>query len=506
MAPEAIEQILTDNQHLQESNGILESEVSKLKDQLAYLRRQIYGQKRERFVSDENQTSMDLGIGGDDASIEMEELSYSRRKKKRKTPHGREDIPEHIPRHDIHIEPDFDTTGMEKLTDKITEQLEYKEPEFYVTRIFRPVYVNVVDGVRKIHCPPLPPLCIDKGKAGPTLVARIMVAKGEDHTPIYRQKKQIKRDCGMDIPLSSMDNWFARGCNWMNIIAGRLDQILLQCGYLQMDESPLKVMIKPTNGKSTRGYMWSRYGPEPGIAVFHYDRRWSAAVAEELIGPDYQGILQTDGLKAYDALGNRKTIIHAGCNGHARRGFEKSLGNDKKSAKHALKIYRELFAIEDEALKQNMTPDERLELRKEKSVPIIDDYKEWLDTQIQNPKILPKSKIGKAILYVLSRWKELTRFLEDGRIELSNNWIENLFRLLALGRRNWLFAGSGNGARNLASLYTILLTCKLQQINSFKYLSDVLKKLPARGEGADIDDLLPMNWKESESGSDSEKD
>jgi transposase len=494
MSPEAIDLILTDNQNLQESNRILKSELEDAKEQLAYLRRQIYGQKRERFIPPENQTSMDLGEGGDDVPVEMEEISYSRRKKKKKTPHGREDIPDHIPRHDIHIEPDFDTTGMEKLTDKITEQLEYKEPEFYVTRIFRPVYVEVVDGVRKIHCPPLPPLCIDKGKAGPTLVARIMVAKGEDHTPIYRQQKQIKRDCGMDVPLSSMDNWFARGCKWISIIAGRLDQILLQCGYIQMDESPLKVMIKPTNGKSTRGYMWSRYGPEPGIAVFHYDRRWSAAVAEELIGPDYQGILQTDGLKAYEALGSRECIVHAGCHGHARRGFEKSLHNDKKLSKHVLKIYRKLFAIEDEALVQDMTPAERLELRKEKSVPIMNDYKEWLDTEIQ--KVLPKSLIGKAILYVLGRWKELTRFLEDGRIEFSNNWIENLFRLLALGRRNWLFSASENGARNLASLYTILLTCKLHQVNSFKYLSDVLKKLPARVEGDNIDDLLPMNWKE----------
>ena len=222
MSPEAIERILTDNQHLRESNRVLTSELEEAKEQLAYLRRQIYGQKRERFVPPENQLSMDLGIEGDDSPVEMDQISYNRRKNKKKTPHGREEIPAHIPRHDIHIEPDFDTSGMQKLTDKITEQLEYKEPEFYVTRIFRPVYVEVVDSVRKIHCPPLPPLCIDKGKAGPTLVARIMVAKGEDHTPIYRQQKQIKRDCGMDVPLSSLDNWFARGCNWISIIARSL--------------------------------------------------------------------------------------------------------------------------------------------------------------------------------------------------------------------------------------------------------------------------------------------
>jgi hypothetical protein len=325
-------------------------------------------------------------------------------------------------------------------------------------------------------------------------VARLLVAKGEDHLPIYRQQKQIKRECGMDIPLSSLDAWYARGCFWMNTIASRLEQILLQCDYMQMDESPIKVMIKPTNGKSTRGYIWSRYGLELGIAVFNYDKRWNAEAAKELIGPDYQGILQTDGLKAYEATGKRKGIVHAGCHGHARRGFEKSLDNDNKRSKHVLKIYRKLFAIEEEASAQNMTPEERLELRKEKSAPTMEKYKEWLDTEIQN--VRPKDKIGKAILYVLGNWKELTRYLEDGRIELSNNLIENLFRPLALGRRNYLFAGSEQGARRLACLYTILLTCKLNDVNSFKYLSDVLKKLPARKKGENIDDLLPMNWKD----------
>jgi transposase len=492
MSPEAIAHILTENQNLKEDKRILQSENAELKEQLSYLRRQIFGQKRERFIP-ENQTSLDLGLSDEEVPVEMEKINYERRKKQKKAPHGREEIPAHVPRKDNHIEPDFDISGMEKVADKITEQLEYKPPEFYATRIFRPVYVEVVDGERKMHCPPLPPLCIDKGKAGPTLVAHALVSKGEDHIPLYRLKAQIKRDCDMEIPLSSLNNWFARGCFWTGIIARRLEQMVRECGYIQMDESPLKVMIKPTGGKSRRGYMWLRHAPEQSIAVFHYDRRWSAAVAEELIGPDYEGILQSDGHKAYEALGKRERITHSGCHGHARRGFEKSLRNDKKRSEHVLKIYRRLFAIEEEAKIQAMNPDERLALRKEKSVPLMSDFKEWLDAEIHN--VLPKSKIGKAIIYTLGRWKELTHFLEDGRIEISNNLIENLFRPLALGRRNWMFCGSEDGARCLADLYTVLATCKLHSVNSFKYLCDVLKKLPARKEG-DIDDLLPMNWKE----------
>jgi transposase len=485
MSPDIIQNILCENKSLK-------SEIVSLKDELSELKRMIFGQKRERYIPAENQLSFDFGEENTNEPDELEEVSYQRRKpKKRKG--GREEIPNHLPRKTIIIEPECDTTGMVKVSEKKTEQLEYKSAEFYVTQIIRPLYLDDTNGERKLICAELPPLCIDKGKAGPTLVARTLVSKCEDHTPLYRIVNQVKRDCGMTLPKSSVEDWFKVGCTWVSAIATRMNEIMMTSNYIQIDESYLKVMIKPTNGKSSRGYMWSRHSPGSKIVIFNYNKNQNSGVAKMLIGNNYVGNVQSDGLQVYDFLDERENIDHFGCNGHARRKFEKSLGNDKVRSDYALKMFGKLFEVEKEAKDKGLSSEERLLLRREKSVPVWEKLKEWLDTEIHNISI--KNNIGKAFMYTLNRWKELTRYLENGEVEISNNLIENLYRPLALGRRNWLFAGSEKGAQRLADAYSVILTCKLHGVNSFKYLSDILKKLPLR-KARDIDDLLPWNWTE----------
>jgi hypothetical protein len=268
----------------------------------------------------------------------------------------------------------------------------------------------------------------------------------------------------------------------------------MQSGYVQIDESTLRVMIKPTNGKSKTGYMWLRYSPQLHIVVFDYDRHRNTAAAKKLVG-DFQGVLQSDGYVVYDTYSSTEGVVHAGCHAHARRGFEKSKGNDKTRANYALKIYKDLFDVEKDAKEAQLSSEERLALRQERSVPLIEGFKKWLDEQVHN--VRPKSNIGKAILYCLGRWDELTQFMHDGRIEISNNLIENCVRPYALGRKNWLFAGSEDAARRMAIIYSVQMTCKLLGINFFKYLTHVLEEMPKRKSG-DIDDLLPMNWKAAE--------
>jgi hypothetical protein len=187
-------------------------------------------------------------------------------------------------------------------------------------------------------------------------------------------------------------------------------------------------------------------------------------------------------------------IMHANCHAHCRRGFREALGNDKERATWMLDKYITLFAVDAEAKQKGMSAQQRLELRLEKSLPVINEMKQWLDVQIR--EVTPKSSIGKAIAYMLNRWDGLTGFLEDGRIELSNNLVENRFRKLALGRRNFMFTKSEEGARNLAAVYSVLGTCELNGVNPFDYLCDLLEWLPAR-KANDITDLLPMNWKPS---------
>ncbi len=249
-------------------------------------------------------------------------------------------------------------------------------------------------------------------------------------------------------------------------------------------------MITPTNGRSTTGQMWLRYSPELNIVTFTYDRHRNTDAAHRVLD-GYRGILQTDGYIVYDAYSKSEAVIHAGCNAHARRGLEESKNNDSVRATHALHIYRELFDIEKEARVQCLKPDERLLLRREKAAPLMQSLKDWLDQELHN--VRPKSSIGKAMLYCAGRWKELARFLEDGRIEISNNLIENRVRPFAIGRKNWLFCGSEDAARGMATILTVQGTCKLHGINFFEYTRQLLEEIPRRMSG-DIDDLLPTNW------------
>ena len=473
-------------------NTALKEENAELRQQLEWLKRQVFGQKTERYIpSDESQTSLELAVPKKVLPVKTEIVTYQRAKLCKPTPHGREDIPAHLPRNEIVIMPAEDVAGMERIGEKVTEQLEYTPPKYFVNKYVRPVFAGDINGERTVVCGELPKLCSEKGKYGASIIAQAVVSKFEDHVPIYRQQKIIARDSGVVIPESSLDTFPELAEFWLEPIARKCAQRVMESGYVQMDESTLKVMIQPTNGKSTTGQMWVRHAPEQHVVAFDYDRHRSGAVARNLLG-GYEGILQTDGLTSYNQFTETKGVVHAGCHAHARRGFDESKSSDHERATYALDLYQKLFAVEAEAKKLSLSPGDRLRLRREKSALIITEFKLWLDAEVRNAR--PKSPIGKAILYCLNRWYELTRFLEDGRIEVSNNLVENCIRPLAIGRKNWMFAGSPEAARRIGVLLTIIGTCKLLGINSFQYLAHVLSEMPKRMD-RDIDDLLPWNWK-----------
>ena len=485
MSPEAIEALLAEN-------AALKDLVAELRHQLEWLKRQIFGQKTERYLpADGNQTSLELNVQEKVLPGKTEIVTYERKKPQNPTPHGREEIPAHLPRNEIVIMPEEDVSGMERIGEKVTEQLEYMPPKYSVNKYIRPVFAGDIHGERTVVCGELPKLCSDKGKYGASIIAHAVVSKFEDHTPIYRLQKIIARDSGVVIPESSLDTFPEIASFWLDPIAQKCADKVMGSGYVQSDETTLKVMIPPTNGKSSTGQMWVRHAPELQVVTFDYDRHRNGSVAKSLLG-NYQGILQTDGLGSYDQFTEAKGVVHAGCHAHARRGFEESKQADHDRATHALDLYQMLFAVETEAKKLSLSPGNRLRLRQEKSSPIVAEFKAWLDAEIRN--VRPKSPIGKAIQYCLNRWYELTRFLENGRIEISNNLVENCIRPLAIGRKNWMFAGSPEAARRMGVLFTVIGTCKLLGINSFQYLAHVLAEIPKR-MNHDIDDLLPWNWK-----------
>jgi transposase len=495
MSAATLKSLIAENTALKFDNTRLSNLLEDVTHQIEWLKRQLFGQKSERMVpAHDGQCSLDIeGLTTiTPLATTTQTITYSRKNPDaNKTPHGRDEIPAHIPRVTIEIEPDYDATGMEKVGEKITEQLEYIPPKFSVNRYVRAVHATMKNGERTLICVDMPPLCIDKGKLGPTVVAQTILSKCQDHIPHYRTAQMISRDCDMSLPESTIRDAFKQGTFLLDAIVNRLEKIALKSNYLQMDESTIKVMIQPTQGKSHLGYMVVRHAPLEKIILFDYQKTRNVERGKKLLG-NFQGTLQSDGLNLYPIICKDLKLTAAGCMDHCRRGFDKALTNDRARATQALDLIRPLYAMEDTAREQSLNAEARLALRKEKSVSVFQAFIAWCN---ENLKTAPKSPIGKAIIYTLDRKAELGRFLEDGNIEISDIMIENGIRPLAVGRKNFLFAGSEDGARRLAIGYSIIGTCIKNGLNVRKYLNHVLKELPKR-MSKNIDDLLPINWKD----------
>jgi hypothetical protein len=325
---------------------------------------------------------------------------------------------------------------------------------------------------------------------GAALLAQIIGDKFVLHLPFYRQARRYEQ-LGMHIPASTINTWVESGCCLIEIVGEEQRRRVLSSTYLLVDETPIRVLDKQKKGKSHRGYYWVYYSPEQKLVWFDYQPgRGREGPAKRL--KDFQGYLQTDGYTLYEKFGQQPGITLVGCMAHARRKFEHALANDKSRAEKVLLWMQELYALEREAREKVMTSQQRYELRQEKAGPIITELKEWLIEEY--PKLLPKSSIGKAFHYLLSRLEPIARYLEDGRLEIDTNLVENTIRPVAIGRKNYLFAGSHNGARRAALIYSLLISCKLQGLNPYEYLQDVLERLPLHPVNQ-LADLLPSNWK-----------
>ena len=470
----------------------LYSENLKLKHELADLKRLIFGQKRERFIPGQLDNQLSFGLGLEpSAGMEdtAEQITYQRKKKTTKyTPHSRQELPAHLPRKEIIIEPEESTAGLSKIGEEITEELDYLPGNLFVNRYIRPKYAKgKSEGVIIGDLPSRP---IDKGIPGPGLLSHIFISKFVDHLPLYRQRQQFKRQ-GVEISASTLDNWVTSGYDLLLPLYELQRERIIKKDYLMADETPIQVLDKAKRGKTHRGYFWVYHDPLEKEILFDYQYTRGRAGPFGIL-KDFNGFLQTDGYNVYDEIGQWESITLLGCMAHARRYFDKSLSNDKKRSEWMLTQIQDLYKTETFARNNHYSHEERYNLRQKEAVPILDEMKDWLDTTAL--KVLPKSAMGKAIGYMLGRWKYLKRYVEDGRFEIDNNLIENAIRPVALGRKNYLFAGSHNGARRAALIYTLVANAKLQGIEPFAYMRDVISRI-ADYTYKDLEDLLPVNWK-----------
>lgn len=472
-----------------------EAEIGKNKALIAYLQRMVYGQKREKFITPpEGQLPLPFEID-EQAQKQIQELVAAKKQEgrekeqqpKERKPHpGRNPLPKHLEVKETVIEPEGDLSEMVYVGNEVTEELEYQPAKYYIHRIIRRKYAPK-SGEGSFMTAPLPDRVIDKGIPGAGVITQAIIDKYIDHLPVYRQIGRFARD-GIDISEATLHHWIKRGARKLEILYDYLWEQLLRCGYLQVDETTIKVLQSEKKKKAHLGYYWVYHDPIGKTAMFRYEKgRAGAFPAGQLAA--FKGYLQTDGYAGYNQLAQKEQITHLSCWAHVRREFERALSNDKNRAEIALTLIQSLYAIEKQAKELNV--NERKELRLQKALPIINAFFKWVAGELY--KTLPKSQIGKALAYAKDRYDSLMAYLYDGNLMIDNNLVENAIRPVALGRKNYLFAKTHVSAQRAAVIYTFMAICKKHGVNPFNWLRSTLLKIDATSI-QELGSLLPQNF------------
>ncbi len=369
-----------------------------------------------------------------------------------------------------------------------SERYEYIPAKIIRHELVRPKLACAC-GQGGVSIAPLPPQLIEQGRAGASLVAHTLLSKYDDHLPLYRQEQQLAR-LGVNISRQTLSDWVEQGATWLQPLVREMKRQLLAGSYLQVDETPVKVMDPEVKGKCATGYLWVAGAPG-GDVLFEFHRGRGKAQALELLG-GFRGHLQRDGYSAYGALIQEKPeIIPVGCWAHARRKFIEAAQLDCAEGLEIVSELRQLYFIEQRARDAGLAAEARLKLRQQLAAPILQALQPRLEAMRE--RHLPQSPLGKAVRYTLNEWGPLTRYLEDGRLEIDNNLTENAIRPSAVGKKNWLFIGHPEAGWRSAVLYSLIVSCRRRKIDPWAYLKDVLTRMPAMKQ-SQLASLLPAHW------------
>ena len=434
-------------------------------------------------------------------AVESEENSEPGTVPATKAKAGRKPIPEEYPRiiveYDLTDEEKRCSCGCEKqhIGDEVSEQLDIVPAVIQVLQHHRKKYAckNCEGQMQTASLPAQP---IPKSNASPSLLAYIATAKYQDALPLYRIENILSR-LNIHLPRNTQANWMIKSSELLQPLYNLLNDRLLESGYVHMDETPVQVLKEPGKKAESKSYMWVRKTGDPNKkeSIVLFGRK--ADVVKTLL-PDFQGYLQTDDYAGYNHLDTIEGVHHLGCFAHARRKFVEAqkVAPSKKGATSkadmAVSFIKKLYAIENKI--KDLSPEKRLAIRQRESVPQLEKLKNWLDKSLVTT--LPKGKTGMALSYLAKNWNKLTLYVEDERLNIDNNTVENAIRPFAIGRKNWMFSNSQKGARASAMLYSIIETAKLNDLNPHTYLQLLFTKMPQVKSVEEYEQLLPWNAKE----------
>lgn len=470
-----------------------DAELDQLRMLVAKLRRMAFGRSSERLTREADQ--LELGLEEAEAEAAANVPPAVARARDAARPH-RQPLPDHLPREDVVHEgpcvcPDCGG-ALRRMGEDVTEQLDYVPASFRVIRHVRPRLS--CRSCERIVQAPVPSMPIDRGRPSARLLAHVLVSKYADHLPLYRQSGIYARD-GVDLARSTLADWVGRSAKLLDPLVDALERHVMGGSTLHADDTPVPVLA-PGAGRTRTGRLWTYvrdergHGSEaPPAVLFRYAPDRKAERPTQHLA-SFRGDLHADGYAGFDRLYGER-IAEVACWAHVRRKFyDVHVATGSATAREALDHIAGLYAVEDDV--RGRPPDERRRKRQARAGPLLAAFRQWLDAT--EPKLSRRSDLAIGIRYALARWTALTRYVDDGRLEIDNNAAERSLRGVALGRKNWLFAGSDQGGHRAANIYSLVETAKLNRVDPQAWLADTIARIadhPARR----VAELLPWNYR-----------
>ncbi|MEK7757598.1 MAG: IS66 family transposase [Planctomycetota bacterium] len=412
------------------------------------------------------------------------------RPRKERTPR----LPENLPVVEEVLEPaavQAAPAEWRRIGEEISEQLDYEPGRFLRRRLVRPKYVRKDDRDAAPVIAPLPARLQDRSLPAPGLLAQVLVGKYCDHLPLYRQERIFATRHRVNLPRQTLARWVELAADWLRPVYQQIKTGVLAGGYVQVDETPI-AYLDPGGGRTGQGYLWVCAVPR-GDVVFHWETSRAAECLAHVVPVDFTGTVQCDGYAAYPAFARQhpRPLILAGCWAHVRRKFHDAREQSPKLSGWFLRQFQHLYQIEAQLRAKQAGPALRAALRASHSRMVVERLQRAL-LRVQ-PRALPQSLLGQAISYALGQWPTLTVYLDDGRVELDNNLVENAIRPTALGKKNWLFVGDAGAGQRGAILYTVIESCRRRGLDPYAYLKDVLTRLPSM-TNHQVAEITPAVW------------